>query len=192
MGRPGAARRLAGSATGGAAIRPNSAQLIVLAAALASAVGVAARAAFLAGDLAAAAAGTGALGCALLLAGGLAGRPAATAWGIALLAGAYAGALAVGPADLDPWAPALAAGIALAAEAGVWAAELRTAIRLDPAVVRTRAGLLLATAAGAAGVGLILIAPGAGPELSGSLVTGAGVAAAVTAVAVIRAVAHRA
>jgi hypothetical protein len=58
--------------------------------------------------------------------------------------------------------------------------------------VRARAALLVATAAGAAAVGLVLIAPGAGPELSGSLVTGAGVAAAVTAVAVIRAVARRA
>ena len=160
--------------------------------ALAAAGAVAARAAILAGDLAAAVAGARARGCLQLLAGGLAGRPGATAWGVALLAGAYAGALAVGPADLDPWAPALAAGIAVAAEAGAWAAELRTPIRLDPAVVRARAGLLLATGAGAAAVGVVLIAPGAGPELSGSLITGAGVAAAVTAIAVIRAMARRA
>jgi hypothetical protein len=38
----------------------------------------------------------------------------------------------------------------------------------------------------------VLIAPGAGPELAGPLVTAAGVAAAVTAVAVIRRVARRA
>jgi hypothetical protein len=153
---------------------------------------VAARAATLAGDLPAAVAGAGALGCLLLLTGGLAGRAAVTAWGVAVLAGAYAAALAAGPPGLDPWAPVVAAGIAVAAEAGAWAAELRTPTRVDRAVVRARAGLLLAVAAGAAAVGLILIAPGAGPELSGPLVTGAGVAAAVTAVGVIRAMARRA
>ena len=105
---------------------------------------------------------------------------------------AYAGALAAGPDGLDSWAPAVAAGIALAAEAGAWAAELRRPVRLEPAVIRARAGLLAATAAAAAGIGLVLIAPGAGPELAGPLVTAAGVAAAVTAVAVIRRVAHRA
>ena len=160
--------------------------------ALVAAVAVSGRATVMAGDQAMSVAGACALGCALLVAGGLAGRPAATTWGVAALAGAYAGALAAGPPDLDAWAPAVAAGIAAAAEAGAWAAELRTSIRLDRAVVRARAALLVATAAGAAAVGLVLIAPGAGPELSGSLVTGAGVAAAVTAVAVIRAVARRA
>ena len=97
-----------------------------------------------------------------------------------------------GPPDLDPWAPGVAAAIVSAGEAGAWATELRTPVRLDRAVVRARIGLLLGTAAVAAGVGLVLIAPGAGPELAGPLVTAAGVAAAVAAVAVIRTMARRA
>jgi hypothetical protein len=46
--------------------------------------------------------------------------------------------------------------------------------------------------AAAAAIGLVLIAPGAGPELAGPLVTGAGVAAAVVALGVIRSMARRA
>jgi hypothetical protein len=164
----------------------------VLAVAFAAAAGVAARAASLAGDHAApvAAAGTG--GCLLVLAGGLAGWAEGPAWGVAVLAGAYAGALAVGPPGLDPWAPAVAAGVVLAAEAGAWAAELRAPIRLEAGVVRTRAAFLAVVAATAAAVGLVLIAPGAGPELAGPLITAAGVAAAVAAVAVVRTMARRA
>ncbi|HSD03250.1 MAG TPA: hypothetical protein VLB81_12815, partial [Gaiellales bacterium] len=137
-------------------------------------------------------AAVGAAGCLLLLGGGLAGRGVGAAWGAAALATAYAGALAAGPPGLDQWAPAVAAGIVVAAEAGAWAAELRTPVRLDRTVVWARAALLAGTGAVAAGIGLVLIAPGAGPELAGPLVTGAGVAAAVVAVAVIRTVARRA
>jgi hypothetical protein len=160
--------------------------------ALVAAAGVAARAALLAGDQAAAVGAAGTAGCLLVLTGGLAGRGEGATWGVAALGIAYAGALAAGPDGLDSWAPAVAAGMALAAEAGAWAAELRRPVRLEPAVIRARAGLLAATAAAAAGIGLVLIAPGAGPELAGPLVTAAGVVAAVTAVAVIRRVAHRA
>jgi hypothetical protein len=44
----------------------------------------------------------------------------------------------------------------------------------------------------AAGAGLALIAPGAGPAVAGPLITAAGVAAVVAAVAVIRTLARRA
>jgi hypothetical protein len=164
----------------------------VLAVALAAAAGVAGRAAALAGDQTAAVGAAGAIACALLLAGGLTGRAEGAAWGVAVLGAAYAGALAAGPPDLDPWAPAVAAGVVLAAEAGAWAAELRQPVRLDGGVVRARAGLLAGATAAAAGIGLVLIAPGAGPELAGPLITAAGVAAAVAAVAVIRTMARRA
>jgi hypothetical protein len=164
----------------------------VLAAALAAAAAVAARTATLAGEQATPVAAAGAAGCLLILAGGLAGRGEGAAWGTAALATAYAAALAAGPAGLDPWAPAVAAGFVVAAESAAWAAELRAPARLDRTVVWARTGLLLGTAAAAAGIGLVLIAPGAGPELAGSLVTAAGVGAAVVAVAVIRTVARRA
>jgi hypothetical protein len=86
----------------------------------------------------------------------------------------------------------VAAGVVLAAEAGAWAAELRAPIRLEAGVLRTRAAFLVVVAATAAAVGLVLIAPGAGPELAGPLITAAGVAAAVAAVAVVRTMARRA
>ena len=136
MGRPRAARRLAGPASGGAAIRPNRAQLIVLAGALAAAAAVAVRAALLAGDqsetVAARRSAWGARPCS---SGGLTGWAGGAPWGVAALAAAYAGALAVGPSGLDAWAPAVAAGIVVAGEAGAWAAELRTPLRLDRGVV---------------------------------------------------------
>jgi hypothetical protein len=59
-------------------------------------------------------------------------------------------------------------------------------------VIAGRAALVLGMAAAAAAVGLVLIAPGAGPELAGPLITAAGVASAVAAVAVIRTLARRA
>jgi hypothetical protein len=164
----------------------------VLAAALAAAAAIAARSVVLAGDQAAPVAAAGAFGCLLLFGGGLAGRGEGAAWGAAALGAAYAGALAAGPAGLDPWAPAVAAGTVVAAEAGAWAAELRAPVRLDRTVVWARTGLLLGMGAAAAAIGLVLIAPGAGPELAGSLVTGAGVAAAVVALGVIRSMARRA
>jgi adenosylcobinamide-GDP ribazoletransferase len=137
-------------------------------------------------------AAAGAFGCLLVLGGGLTGRGEAAAWAAAALGTAYAAALAGGPGGLDPWAPAVAAGIVVAAEAGAWAAELRAPVRLDRTIVWARSGLLLGIGAAAAAVGLVLIAPGAGPELAGPLVTAAGVAAAVVALAVIRTVARRA
>jgi hypothetical protein len=164
----------------------------VLCAALAAAAGVSARAALMAGDQSQIVAGAGAVGCAALLLGGLTGWAGGAPWGVATLAAAYAGALAVGPTGLDPWAPAVAAGILVAAETGAWAAELRSPLRLDGAVVAARAALVLGMAAAAAAVGLVLIAPGAGPELAGPLITAAGVASAVAAVAVIRTLARRA
>ena len=140
----------------------------------------------LAGGRAGPVAAAGAIGCLLLLAGGLAGRGEGAAWGAAALGAAYAGA------DLDAWAPAVAAGVVVAAEAGAWAAELRAPVRLDRALVLARTGLLLGMGAAAAAIGLVLIAPGAGPALAGSLATAAGVAAAVVALAVIRTMARRA
>jgi hypothetical protein len=75
---------------------------------------------------------------------------------------------------------------------GAWAAELRTPLRLDRGVAVRRVGLVLGTAAAAAGAGLVLIAPGAGPTLAGPLITAAGVASVIAAVAVIRTLARRA
>jgi hypothetical protein len=164
----------------------------VLAAALAAAAAVAVRSAVLAGDQAEPVAAAGAFGCLLLLGGGLAGRGEGAAWGAAALGTAYAAALAAGPSGLDPWAPAVAAGVVVAAEAGAWAVELRAPVRLDRTVVWARTGLLLGMGATAAAIGLVLIAPGAGPELTGAVVTAAGVAAAVVAIAVIRTMARRA
>jgi hypothetical protein len=137
-------------------------------------------------------AAAGAVGCTALLLGGLTGWAGGAPWGVAGLAAAYAGALAVGPSGLDPWAPAVAAGVLVAGETGAWAAELRTPLRLDRAVIAARVALVLGMAAAAAAVGLVLIAPGAGPELAGPLITAAGVASAVAAVAVIRTLARRA
>jgi hypothetical protein len=164
----------------------------VLAGALAAAAAVAVRAALLAGAQAEAVTAAGAAGCALLLLGAITGWAGGAPWGVAALAAAYGGALAVGPSALDGWAPVVAAGIVVAGEMGAWAAELGTPLRLDRGVVVRRVGLVLGTAAAAAGAGLVLIAPGAGPALAGPLITAVGVASVVAAVAMIRTLARRA
>jgi hypothetical protein len=166
--------------------------VIVLAGALAAAAAVAVRAALLAGDQSEAVAAAGAAGCAVLLVGGITGWAGGAPWSVAALAAAYGGALAAGPSALDGWAPAVAAGIVVAGEMGAWAAELRTPLRLDRGIIVRRAGLVLGTAVAAAGAGLALIAPGAGPAVAGPLITAAGVAAVVAAVAMIRTLARRA
>ena len=164
----------------------------MLAGALAAAAAVAVRAALLAGAQSEAVAATGAAACAVLLLGGVTGWAGGAPWGVAALAAAYGSALAAGPASLDGWAPAVASGIVVAGEMGAWAAELRTPLRLDRGVVIRRVGLVLGTAVAAAGAGLALIAPGAGPAVAGPLITAAGVASVVAAVAVIRTLARRA
>jgi hypothetical protein len=166
--------------------------VIVLAGALAAAAGVAVRATLLAGAQSEAVAAAGAAGCAVVLLGGVTGWSAGAPWGVAALAAAYGGALASGPPGLDGWAPAVAAGIVVAGEAGAWAAELQTPLRLDRRIIFRRVGLVLGTAVAAAGAGLALIAPGAGAAVAGPLITAAGVASVVAAVAVIRTLAGRA
>src|SRR5581483_7701195 len=98
--------RGAGTAQGGAAIRPNRAHLAGLLAALVPAAAVAVRTATLPADhgngaiVAAAIAAWAALAVAIL-----SRSEAAVVWATAFAAAAYAAALVLGPQPVDGWAP---------------------------------------------------------------------------------------
>jgi hypothetical protein len=108
------------------------------------------------------------------------------AWALALLAAAYALALALRPegAGLDGGAPLVAAGLLLAGELGYWALDLRGPGHEERDVVARRLGAVLALAALSAALGAA-VAAAAGLEVSAGLawnVIGIVAAAAVLAI----------
>jgi hypothetical protein len=129
--------------------------------------------------------GLGAAGVFCLLVG-LAGRwGAALALGIAFLGAEQAVRLATGPSTVDPWAPAYAAGLLLAAELAWWSIEPRVAAWWEIGVVLRRVGTIAGMcAAGALVAALVVLAAGA--SLAGGVgLELIGVAAAVAALAVV-------
>jgi hypothetical protein len=126
-----------------------------------------------------------------LLAIAIGARSAAgVVWAIALAAGAYAAALALGPQAVDGWAPLVAAGLVTSAELGEWAVELARPATRAPGIVPRRAATVAVLALCGAGVGwLMLLTASAG---SGSLAIGvAGLAAAAAAIALVSRLAPR-
>jgi hypothetical protein len=116
---------------------------------------------------------------------------AGVVWAIALAAGAYAAALALGPQAVDGWAPLVAGGLVAAAELGQWAVELAGPAPHAAGIVGRRAATIAAVALCGAGVGwLMLLAAAAG---SGSLpIAVAGLAAAAGAIMLVSRLAPRA
>jgi hypothetical protein len=110
--------------------------------------------------------------------------------GIVFLGAEQAVRLATGRSSVDPWTPAYAAGLLLAAELAWWSIELRVAAWSEPGAVLRR---VLTVAAACAGAGLLaaLVVLAAGAPLRGGVgLELVGVLAAAAAVAVIAAVAR--
>ena len=110
--------------------------------------------------------------------------------GIASLGAEQAVRLATGPSRVDPWTPVYAAGFLLAAELAWWSIEPRVPAWSDWHVLGRR---LLAIAGSCVGGALLaaLVVLAAGAPFSGGVgLELVGVAAAVTAIGVVAAVAR--
>jgi hypothetical protein len=110
--------------------------------------------------------------------------------GIVFLGAEQAVRLATGRSSVDPWTPAYAAGLLLAAELAWWSIEPRVAAWSEPGAVLRR---VLTVAAACVGAGLLaaLVVLAAGAPLRGGVgLELVGVLAAAAAVAVVAAVAR--
>ncbi|HSS81183.1 MAG TPA: hypothetical protein VLK24_08310 [Gaiellaceae bacterium] len=117
---------------------------------------------------------------------GLAARwSPALALGVAILGGQQALRLALGPDQLDTWAPASAGFLLLVAELSWWSIEPRVPAWSEPWLAPLRLVSVLALcAAGAALAGVVLVA--ASSKVGGGVVLElAGVLAAISALAVV-------
>lgn len=137
-------------------------------------------------------AGTGGLGVALLALSLLAGWTSAIAWSLVLLAGEYAGALALrADSTVDAAAPLVAAGLLVTAELAYWSLELRGPGHDERRVLLRRATALLALTAGSLVLGAFVVVVTALPLGGGLLWDAVGVAAAAAALTVLAALARR-
>ena len=132
----------------------------------------------------------GAAVCVALAAAGVAGSAALAGWAVVGLAAVYATALGLHDRG-DGFAPLEAALVLLAWELGQWACELHAPGEADPAWLRDRLAVLAAGALAAAGIGWLALAPGGSERGGGLALTGAGVAAAVGALALAARLARR-
>ena len=110
--------------------------------------------------------------------------------GIASLGAEQAVRLTAGPSRVDPWTPAYAAGFLLAAELAWWSIEPRVAAWSDLEVLVRRALAIAGCCAGGALLAALVVLAAGAPLHGGVGLELVGVAAAVTAIAVVAAVAR--
>jgi hypothetical protein len=127
----------------------------------------------------------GTVGTLLLFGALLLARPEPVPSAIVLLGGGYAGSLFLGHPRLDIAAPLVAGGLVLVAELTYLALELRPPVVAEPGVLFRRCALVCAVGLGSSAVSATVLGAGALP-IGGSLMWQAiGVAAAVSAFAVL-------
>jgi hypothetical protein len=127
----------------------------------------------------------------LWLAIGLAVRwNAALVAGIMSLGAEQAVRLATGPGKVDPWMPVYAAGFLLAAELAWWSIEPRVPAWSDLEVLVRRVLAIAACCVGGALLAALVVLAAGAPLHGGVALELIGVAAAVTAIAVVAAVAR--
>jgi hypothetical protein len=120
-----------------------------------------------------------------LLALGLVLRWSATIpWAVVIAAGGYI-VTREGKAIVDGWAAVLGALLLVAAELASWSIEHDARIRSEPALIVRRVLTLTVLAGAALLVNFILLAAAAVSASAGVLIAAVGVAAAVSAVAVV-------
>ena len=120
-----------------------------------------------------------------LLAGGIALRwPTTIPWAVLASGGGYL-AGREGRALVDGWAAVVGVALLLASELATWSIEHDARIRSERALVVRRAATLAALAAAALLVNFMLLAAAAVTAAAGVVVAAVGVAAAVTAVAIV-------
>jgi hypothetical protein len=110
--------------------------------------------------------------------------------GIACLGAQQAVRLIGGPSRVDPWTPAYAAGFLLAAELAWWSIEPRVPAWSDWEVLVRRVLAIAACCVGGALLAALVVLAAGTPLRGGVVLELIGVAAAVTAIAVVAAVAR--
>ena len=146
--------------------------------------GVCVYAAASAGRLAPIALVTGALAVGLLALGIVVRWPSMIPWTIVLAAAGYLAARQ-GTELVDGWAAAIGVLLLLAAELASWSIEHDARIRSEPSLAVRRAATLAALCFGALLVNVILLGTAGIAASAGVLLAAVGVAAAVTALAVV-------
>jgi hypothetical protein len=120
-----------------------------------------------------------------LLALGLVLRwPATIPWAVVIAAGGYV-VTREGRSIVDGWAAAIGVLLLVAAELASWSIEHDARIRSEPSLLIRRVATLTVLAAAALLVNFVLLAAAAISSSAGTLLAAVGVAAAVTAVAVV-------
>lgn len=129
----------------------------------------------------------------VVLAGSLAvGSTDGIAWTLALLAGAYAAALAARGADsVDPAAPLVGAGVLVLAELAFWSLERRGPGYEEARVLARRIAVLGALALLSLALGAFLVVVTAAPLGGGLAWDAVGVAAAAATLAIVARLARR-
>jgi hypothetical protein len=92
---------------------------------------------------------------------------------------------------VDAAAPLVGAGLLLYAELACWAQERRPAVRDEPAVTRARVAVLVASVAGALGLGAVVLLAAGVPAGGGLTRLAVGVVAATLTLSLVAAVARR-
>ena len=184
MERRRAAAGCRGGGEGIQALRPARARLITALLSLGALGSVVAYAGTTGGRLAPVADGVGGLGLALLAAAIALRLPAFVPWAILVTAAAYVTGRE-GRSLVDGWAAIIGVLLLLAAELASWSIDHDARIRSERALTLRRISTLVALAAGAALVGFLLLGTAAVAVPAGVALAAAGIAAAVTAVAVV-------
>jgi hypothetical protein len=178
---------VAGRPGGGAgiqALRPARARLITALGALLALGGACVYATATADRLAPIAIVTGSLAVALLALGLVLRWPSTIPWTIVLAGAGYLVARE-GKELVDGWAAAIGVLLLLAAELASWSIEHDARIRSEPSLAIRRAATIAALCVGALLVNVMLLGTAGVAASSGVLLAAVGVAAAVTAVAVV-------
>jgi hypothetical protein len=124
------------------------------------------------------------VGLALLLAGLALRRQGTIPFAVVALGAAYVLARS-GHEVVDGWAAPVGVGLLLAAELATWSIEHDARIHEERAVLQRRIGALAALVAAATLLGMLVVASAAVSARSGLLLVAVGVAAAVSAVALV-------
>lgn len=114
------------------------------------------------------------------------------AWALALDGAAYAASVGANAGAVDGAAPLVAAGLLLAGELAAWSLDERGRIAAEPAVRRRRALAVTLLVVGGLAAAALAVSVAAAPAGRGLVWTAVGAAAAVSAVALVVAVARRA
>jgi hypothetical protein len=184
VGHERAAASRSGGGAGISTLRPARARLITGAGALVALAGASGYAASAGGRFQGAALGTAALAFTLLTIGLVLRWPATIPWAVVITAAGYV-VTREGKPVVDGWAAVIGVLLLVSAELASWSVDHDSRVRSEPSLVVGRVVTVATLAAAALLVNFVLLAAAAVSSSAGVLIAAVGVAAAVSAVAVV-------